>query len=329
MSHPRVLLAGIGFALAATMHLPSAQALPPFFKEFQATYLKPDSADAKEKEFAALVIEKVKCNVCHVAKKPKKMRNAYGTALSELLKKDKFKADRLKAEPDKVKEEIVAAFNAIAAKKSGDDKSPTFGELIAQHKLPGGDATPEAAEEPAEPAPAPAPSTPAPTPAPSPAAAAAPPSPETQAAIAEIQKTGGTVMQLAQNDDSLVVDFHLGGTALGNDGLAQVKTLPKVVQLDLKDTQVTDEGLAHLAGMTSLVKLHLEKTKVTDAGLAHLKDLANLEYLNLYGTAVTNAGLEHLKGLKNLKKLYVWQTQVNDEGIAKLKEALPGVTVVK
>jgi hypothetical protein len=60
-----------------------------------------------------------------------------------------------------------------------------------------------------------------------------------------------------------------------------------------------------------------------------LKDLGNLEYLNLYGTAVTDAGLEHLKGLKNLKKLYVWQSQVTDAGIAKLKESLPGVTVVK
>jgi hypothetical protein len=307
--------------------MPRAQALPPFFAEFQATYLKPDSENAQEKEFAALVIEKVKCNVCHAAGKPKKERNAYGTQLAEILKKDNFKPERLKAEPEKVKEEIAAALAAVAAKKSGDESSPTFGELLAQHKLPGGEAKADVAAadtpEPAPPAPAPT------TPAPAPAGEAAPPSAEAQAAIAEIQKIGGTVMQLAQNDDSLVVDFHLGGTALGNDGLAHLKALPKVVQLDLKDTQVTDDGLAHLAAIGTLVKLHLEKTKVTDAGLVHLKDLGNLEYLNLYGTAVTNAGLEHLKGLKNLKKLYVWQTQVNDEGIAKLKEALPDVTVVK
>ena len=49
------------------------------------------------------------------------------------------------------------------------------------------------------------------------------------------------------NDDSLVVDFHLGGTALNDEGLAQIKALPKVVQLDLKDTQITDAGLANLA----------------------------------------------------------------------------------
>ena len=97
MSRPRALLAA-AFALGVLAALPRAQALPPFFAEFQATYLKPDSENAQEKEFAALVIEKVKCNVCHAAGKPKKERNAYGTQLAEILKKDNFKPERLKAE---------------------------------------------------------------------------------------------------------------------------------------------------------------------------------------------------------------------------------------
>lgn len=321
MRERRALMAG-ACAVAAVLssQIPSAQAMPPFFKEFQAKYVK---ADEKDKAFAALVTQTAKCNVCHVPGPDKKMRNAYGKQLSMILKKENFKADRLKAEPDKCAAEIAAALDAVAAMKSGDDQSQTFGELIAAGKLPGGDVKP-AADQAAAPAPAPAPGAPAPAPA-----ATSAPSPEAQEAIAKIQKIGGTVMALAMNDDSLVIDFHLGGNALNDEGLASVKALPKVVQLDLKDTQITDAGLAHLAGISTLNRLHLEKTKVTDAGLAHLKDLGNLEYLNLYGTAVTDAGLEHLKGLKNLKKLYVWQSQVTDAGIAKLKEALPGVTVVK
>jgi hypothetical protein len=324
MTQRRVALFAVCFSLVLSMGPRAALALPPFFKQFQETYLKPESEDEKDKEFAALVTTKVKCEVCHIKGKPKKMRNAFGLQLSELLDKNNFKPARLKAEPEKVTEEIAAAFETVAAKKSGDDESPTFGELIAQHKLPGGDAQP--AEVATTDKPEPTPTTPTPEPAP---AEAFKPTPEAEAAIAEIQKIGGTVMQLAQSDDSLVVDFHLGGTSLSDDALAQVKTLPKVVQLDLKDTQITDAGLAHLAGIATLNKLHLEKTKITDAGLEHLKDLGNLEYLNIYGTAVTDAGLAHLGGLMNLKKLYVWQTQVTDEGIAKLKEALPDVTVVK
>jgi hypothetical protein len=321
MNDRRALLFGLATVAIVIGQAVPSQAMPPFFKEFQGKYVKADSDDEKDKAFAVLVTQTTKCNVCHVGQ-DRKVRNAYGKQLSMLLKKENFKAERLKDEPEKCTAEIIAALDAVAAMKSGDDKSPTFGELIAAGKLPAGDAPAAVAAVPATPAPAPAPAAPAP-------AATSAPAPEVQEAIAKIQKIGGTVMALAMNDDSLVVDFHLGGTALTDEGLAHVKVLPKVVQLDLKDTQITDAGLANLAAIATLNKLHLEKTKVTDAGLVHLKDLGNLEYLNLYGTTVTDAGMEHLKGLKNLKKLYVWQSQVTDAGIAKLKESLPAVTVVK
>jgi cytochrome c553 len=324
MSHRRVARVAVCFVVALGFAAPSAWAIPPFMKEFQAKYAKADSADEKEKEFAKLLVETTKCNVCHVQGEKKTVRNAYGSELSKILKKDNFSTERLKTEQDKATAEIIAAFETVSAVKSAGDDSPTYGELLAKFQLP--------VEAPAGQVaktvePTPTPDTPAPAPAP--AGEPAAPSADAQAAIDAINKIGGTVMQLAQNDDSLVVDFHLGGTALTDDGLAQVKLLPKVVQLDLKDTQITDAGLAHVAGLATLNKLHLEKTKVTDAGLAQLKDLGNLEYLNLYGTAVTDAGLEHLKPLSKLKKVYVWQTQVTDAGIAKLKESLPEVTVVK
>jgi hypothetical protein len=160
-------------------------------------------------------------------------------------------------------------------------------------------------------------------------AAPAPPTPEVQAATAKITELGGSVRKVAQNDDSLEVDFHLGGKALTDEGLAQVKILPKVVEVHLKDTQITDAGLAHLAGLKSLIRLHLEQTKITDAGLPHLAGLENLEYLNLYGDNITDAGLEHLKPLAKLKHIYLWQTKVTDDGVNKLKAALPNLVIVK
>lgn len=159
--------------------------------------------------------------------------------------------------------------------------------------------------------------------------AAEPLSAEANEAVKKITELGGAVRKVAQNDDSLEVDFHLGGKALTDDGLAWVKKLPKVVEVHLKETQITDAGLEHLAGMKPLLRLHLELTKISDASLAHLSGLENLEYLNVYGTGITDAGLEHLKGLAKLKKLYVWQTKVTDEGVKKLKESLPNVEVVK
>jgi len=54
-----------------------------------------------------------------------------------------------------------------------------------------------------------------------------------------------------------------------------------------------------------------------------------LESVNLYGTRVTDAGVEKLKSLPKLKRLYLWQTDVSEGAIGKLKEALPGLEIIK
>ncbi len=125
-------------ALAATAALtlllgpavPSAKAIKPFLDEFQAVYVKPDSADKKDKEFA-VVVEKIKCNVCHEGKS-KKDRNVYGMALDVLLDK--------KADKDN-KEKIRKAIETVAEIKSDPVKAdaPTFGQLLAAKQLPGGE----------------------------------------------------------------------------------------------------------------------------------------------------------------------------------------------
>lgn len=147
------------------------------------------------------------------------------------------------------------------------------------------------------------------------------------AAIAEIRKSGGQVIELAQNDDRLDVAFHLADGKIEDAQLAPLKNLPKLSQLNLRGKDITDAGLDAIKDSKGLTKLHLEKTKVTDAGLERLKGLENLEYLNVYGTAVTDAGLKHLEGLKKLRRLYVWQTQVTDAGAAALKAAIPELKI--
>lgn len=158
--------------------------------------------------------------------------------------------------------------------------------------------------------------------------APAPPSPEEKAAIAAIEKIGGTVRAVSANTDLKDVDFHLSGTGLTDDGLAHVKQLQNVVWLNLKGTKITDAGLAQLAESKSLKQLHLEMTGIGDAGVAHLAGLENLEYLNLYGTKVTDAGLKSVAGLKNLKKVYIWQTPVTDAAAAETMKARPGLQVI-
>lgn len=150
-----------------------------------------------------------------------------------------------------------------------------------------------------------------------------------KAAIAEIRKSGGQVMELAQNDARLDVAFHLADGKIEDAQLAPLKNLPKLAQLNVRGKDITDAGLVNIKDAKGLIRLHLERTKVTDAGLEQLKGLENLEYLNLYGTAVTDAGLKHLEGLKKLKRLYLWETKVTDAGVAGLKAAVPELQIVR
>lgn len=71
---------------------------------------------------------KLNCNVCHVAKKSKKIRNDYGAALAKILKKNEKDEDKIKA-----------AFDKVYKQKSTKDKAKTYGELIDAGELPGTD----------------------------------------------------------------------------------------------------------------------------------------------------------------------------------------------
>jgi mono/diheme cytochrome c family protein len=108
----------------------AAWAIKPFSEVFIEVYVKPDSEVPAEKALADAVAT-VKCNVCHEGKS-KKDRNAYGAALSDLLDKK---------EDAKAPAKIRAAIEKVATMPSdpANPASPTFGALIAEGKLPGGE----------------------------------------------------------------------------------------------------------------------------------------------------------------------------------------------
>ena len=102
-----------------------AFAIKQFFDEFKTVYVKEGTP-------LAAAVETAKCNVCH-AGKSKKDRNAYGNALAERLDK---KEDAKNVEKIRKALEEVAALSSDPAKAD----APTFGKLIEEGKLPGGNA---------------------------------------------------------------------------------------------------------------------------------------------------------------------------------------------
>ncbi len=116
--------------LAFAVCLGSAQARPPYAKEFGAKYVE-GNKDTKFTEAVAAA----KCNVCHDAKsKSKKDRNEYGKALSEHLSEADFK--KLKDDAEALKKKIIEALEKTEADKNAAEK--TYGDLIKAGQLPGG-----------------------------------------------------------------------------------------------------------------------------------------------------------------------------------------------
>ncbi len=129
----RLCMIAVGAVILAGAFADSAHAIPTFKKQFEEKYLKDNKNEAYVKTFKG-----AKCFLCHDTKKlndkgktSKKNRNAYGQQLSKLLDK---KTDKKKLK--KIQEALakVAAMHSDAK----NDKSPTFGQLIEQGKLPGG-----------------------------------------------------------------------------------------------------------------------------------------------------------------------------------------------
>ncbi len=117
----RIVTAGALLLAFVVMSSGQAQARPSFLGVFKKTY--PELAKSDE-------VKKEKCAICHNSKenKKKKHRNNYGVAMKDALGKKN----------EKDKEKIAEALKKIEEKKSHVE-GKTFGELIADGKLPGKD----------------------------------------------------------------------------------------------------------------------------------------------------------------------------------------------
>jgi cytochrome c553 len=120
-------------ALVLTLGLFASPALATneFAKEWKTLYLT-DSAAA---EFSSAA-KKAGCNVCHVKGGKKTERNEYGKAINELLKKEDYTKEKLKADPELAKK-IIEGLKTAGESKSSDGK--TFAAKLEAGVLPATD----------------------------------------------------------------------------------------------------------------------------------------------------------------------------------------------
>ena len=92
-----------------------------------------------------------------------------------------------------------------------------------------------------------------------------------------------------------VVDLTLARTAIGDEALAFVASLPRLERLDLSGTSCTSAGIAELRGHAALRSLNLTGTRLDDTVLATLLALPGLERVYLWNSGVTEAGARTLE----------------------------------
>ena len=120
------MVASFGVGAAAWSVPRPAAAIGKFQKTFQKHYVD----EHPDEEFATFVKRKARCYVCHQGKK-KTNCNPYGKQFIELLDEKADKDDH---------EKVLAVLITVGKRRSDPDDpgSPTYDELIASSKLPGG-----------------------------------------------------------------------------------------------------------------------------------------------------------------------------------------------
>jgi Leucine Rich repeat len=145
--------------------------------------------------------------------------------------------------------------------------------------------------------------------------------------------------------------INLSDTAIGNEGLEQIRQVVGDRFIDLSRTRITDTSALfgdrwrdHPLGLRlsgnqvangtiipplkvfcQLQALDLSDTDADDATLAKIPvGLSSLNHLDLSGTNVTDSGLDSLIKLEGLTKLDLGRTKVTAEGIARLKARWKG-----
>ncbi|MHC5539297.1 leucine-rich repeat domain-containing protein [Singulisphaera rosea] len=104
-------------------------------------------------------------------------------------------------------------------------------------------------------------------------------------------------------------------------GMARVRSLTGIEELDLSASGVSGAGLKYVVGMTKLRRLELPFRSFGDADLVQLRGLTSLKWLQGgWNSTLTDAGLVPLEGLVNLETLSLYAPGITSTGLNSLRK---------
>jgi hypothetical protein len=115
-------------------------------------------------------------------------------------------------------------------------------------------------------------------------------------------------------------ELNLWRTNVGDAGLAHLTRCRRLRDLSIGHSPVTGSGLAHLAGHPSLRVLHISDSPLEDRHLRHIGRLPALERLWLLRCGITGSGLKGIGSLKQLESVLLEGRELRDAVLAHLGE---------
>ena len=131
-------------------------------------------------------------------------------------------------------------------------------------------------------------------------------------------KLSGDGLKVLSSQFPALMTIAFDRSDIGDDDLAEIAKVKKLVGLFLSYTNVTDKGLPHLVSLSNLKNIRLSNTAVTDEGVKSLVSLKALVQLDLSNTSVGDAALATLSEMTQLERLNLYMTQVTDAGVDSL-----------
>jgi hypothetical protein len=112
----------------------------------------------------------------------------------------------------------------------------------------------------------------------------------------------------------------LKGSKISDEGLVQLRRLPKLIHLDISGPQSQVRGTAFkgAGSFPALRYVTASESQIDDEGVLHLSKLPKLEGLDLCRTKITDAACEHL-AQREWDSLFLAYTGVTDHGVNLLK----------
>ena len=114
-------------------------------------------------------------------------------------------------------------------------------------------------------------------------------------------------------------ELNIGGASFSDAGIEQLRSLRNLRTLTLWSVPLSDRSARTIGDLSTLrVLMLMPAGKITDQGLAALCKLRDLENLQISESEITDAGLPSLLRLRQLQFLELSNSKITDAGVASL-----------